>query len=171
MLIRAIFLVAFLSSPILAAESDDPYLWLEEVEGARALAWVKAQHAKTVSRFGSDARFVADRDALVVIFGRSDNIPYPARQGGKLFNFWKDAAHPRGLWRTTSLESFRTDAPNWNVLLDVDALARLGPARDFFGQFGELGIDQGFIGVVHSPAPMVDVLDVHEAIPILVRIR
>jgi aerobic-type carbon monoxide dehydrogenase small subunit (CoxS/CutS family) len=45
------------------------------------------------------------------------------RQGGKLFNLWKDAAHPRGLWRTKSLESFRTDAPNWNVLLDVDALA------------------------------------------------
>jgi prolyl oligopeptidase len=109
--------------PTIELPDDDPYLWLEEVEGARALAWVEAQHAKTVSRFGSDARFVAHRDALVIIFGRSDNIPYPTRQGGKLFNLWKDAAHPRGLWRTTSLESFRTDAPNWNVVLDVDALA------------------------------------------------
>jgi prolyl oligopeptidase len=109
--------------PTIALPNDDPYLWLEEVDGARALTWVEAQHAKTVSHFGSDASFVADRDALIVIFGRSDNIPYPTRQGGKLFNFWKDAAHPRGLLRTTSLESYRTDAPNWNVLLDVDALA------------------------------------------------
>jgi prolyl oligopeptidase len=109
--------------PTIELPDDDPYLWLEELEGARALAWVEAQHAKTVSHFGSDASFLADRDALIVIFGRSDNIPYPTRRGGKLFNFWKDAAHPRGLWRTTSLESLRTDAPNWNVLLDIDALA------------------------------------------------
>ena len=55
---------------------------------------------------------------------RPDNIPYPSRAGGKLFNLWQDAEHPRGVWRRCStLESFRSEAPDWDVLLDLDALA------------------------------------------------
>jgi prolyl oligopeptidase len=108
--------------PTVAAPDDDPYLWLEEIEGARALAWVEAQNAATLSRFGG-ARMAAERDALAAIYNRSDNIPFVTRRGARLFNFWKDAAHPRGLWRTTSLESFRQAAPDWDVLLDLDALA------------------------------------------------
>jgi len=108
--------------PTLASPDDDPHLWLEDVEGARAVAWVEAQNAKTLARFGGEACFAADRDALAAILDRSDNIPVVARRGGVLFNFWKDAANPKGLWRTTSMESFRTGAPAWRVLLDVDAL-------------------------------------------------
>src|SRR5215475_12124974 len=108
--------------PTLEAPDDDPYLWLEEIEGARALAFVEAQSAATLQRFG-DARFAADRDILKAILDRPDNIPYPNRRAGRLFNPWQDAAHPRGVWRTTTLESFVTDAPDWDVLIDVDALA------------------------------------------------
>lgn len=109
--------------PTLAAPDDDLYLWLEEVEGARALAWVEAQNRASLSRFG-DARFAADRDLLAAILDRPDNIPGVARRGARLFNFWKDADHPRGLWRTTTLESYGTEQPDWEVLLDLDALAR-----------------------------------------------
>src|SRR5580692_872030 len=109
--------------PTLEAPDDDPYLWLEEIEGTRALGWVEAQNAATLQRFG-DARFWADRDTLKDIFDRPDNIPGVARRGQRLFNFWRDASHPRGLWRATSLASFRTSTPDWEVLLDVDALAR-----------------------------------------------
>jgi prolyl oligopeptidase len=108
--------------PTLEAPDDDPYLWLEEIEGARALAWVQAQNAMTLQRFGN-ARFAEDRDALKAIFDRPDNIPGIARRGGRLFNLWQDASHPRGLWRSTSLASFRTSHPDWDVLLDLDALA------------------------------------------------
>jgi prolyl oligopeptidase len=108
--------------PTLDAPDDDPYLWLEDIEGPRALDWVEAQNAETLQRFGRGA-FAADRDALKAIFDRPDNIPYPARHGGKLFNFWRDAAHPRGLWRTCSPESFGSESPDWDVLLDLDALA------------------------------------------------
>jgi prolyl oligopeptidase len=108
--------------PTLETPDDDPYLWLEEIEGARVLAFVEAQNAATLRRFG-DARFAADRDTLKAILDRPDNIPYPNRRAGKLFNPWQDAAHPRGVWRTTTLESFVTDTPNWDVLIDVDALA------------------------------------------------
>src|SRR6266851_8436 len=108
--------------PTLAAPDDDPYLWLEEVDGQRALAWVEAQNAAMLARFG-DARFAADRDTLAAILDRPDNIPFIARRGSRVFNFWKDAEHPRGLWRATTLDSYRSPAPEWDILLDLDALA------------------------------------------------
>src|SRR6516162_1611556 len=108
--------------PTKAAPDDDPYLWLEEVDGERALAWVETQSAATLTRFG-DTRFAADRDTLAAIFDRPDNIPLIARRGTRVFNFWKDAAHPRGLWRITTLDSYRIAEPEWDTLLDLDALA------------------------------------------------
>lgn len=108
--------------PTLAAPDDDPYLWLEEIDGEPALAWVEGQNAATLARFG-DERYAADRDTLAAIFDRPDNIPLIARRGTRVFNFWKDAAHPRGLWRVTSLDSFRSEQPDWETLLDLDALA------------------------------------------------
>ncbi len=108
--------------PTLEAPDDDPYLWLEEVDGERALAWVEAQNTATLARFG-DRQFAEDRDVLRAIFDRPDNIPLIARRGSRVFNFWKDAAHLRGLWRATTLDSFRNEAPQWEILLDLDALA------------------------------------------------
>jgi len=110
------------SRPTLEAPDEDPYLWLEEIESVRVLDWVDAQNAATLQRF-SDSGVAADRKALKAIFDRADNIPFPNRRAGKLFNPWRDAANPRGIWRTTTLESFRSDTPDWDVLIDVDALA------------------------------------------------
>jgi prolyl oligopeptidase len=108
--------------PTLEAPDDDPYLWLEEIDGERALAWVEAENAATLACFG-DARLAADRDTLTAIFDRPDNIPLIARRGTRVFNFWKDATHPRGLWRTTTLDGYRSEQPEWDILLDLDALA------------------------------------------------
>lgn len=109
--------------PTLEKPDDDPYLWLEVVDGQDAVAWVEQQSAATLARFG-DARFAADRDTLRRIFDQPDNLPYVRRRGTRLYNFWKDADNARGLWRTTSLESYCSKAPQWDVLLDVDALAQ-----------------------------------------------
>jgi prolyl oligopeptidase len=108
--------------PTLAAPDDDPYLWLEDIEGSRALEFVEAQNRRTLEKFGN-ARFAADRDALTAIYDRPDNIPYVTRNGGHLYNLWKDAANPRGIWRRTTLDSFRRQSPDWEILLDVDRLA------------------------------------------------
>jgi prolyl oligopeptidase len=109
--------------PTLAAPDDDPWIWLEDIDGPPSIAWVEAQNAKTLARFG-DAGFARDRDSLAAIYDRPENIPFVARRGDKLFNYWKDAANPRGLWRTTTLESYRSDSPEWEILLDLDALAK-----------------------------------------------
>ena len=108
--------------PTFAAPDDDPHLWLEEVEGAEARAWVAEQNRRTDAAFGG-AGVDADRDALRDALDRPDRIAHVVRRGGWLYNFWKDAAHPRGVWRRTTLASYRTEAPDWDVLLDLDALA------------------------------------------------
>lgn len=101
---------------------DDPFLWLEEIEGNRALSWVEAQNAATLARL-ADARYAADRDAVKAALDRPDRLPFVIRRGAHLYNFWQDAAQPRGLWRRTTLDSFRQERPEWEVLLDLDALA------------------------------------------------
>ncbi len=108
--------------PTLDQPDQDPWLWLEDVDGAQALDWVDAETARTVAKLTSPA-FEQARDTLRVLLDRPDNLPVVTRRGGLLYNFWKDAAHPRGLWRRTTMDSYRTAAPDWEVLLDLDALA------------------------------------------------
>ena len=108
--------------PTVSAPDDDPYLWLEEIEGARALAWVDEQNSATLARFARGG-FAGDRDTLADILDRPDKIPFITRRGQHLYNFWKDAEHRRGLWRRTTLDSFRSEQPNWETMLDLDALA------------------------------------------------
>src|SRR5208337_1249380 len=92
--------------PTIFAPDDDPHIWLEDIEETKAVAWVEAQNAATLQRFGG-SRFAEDRDTLKAILDRPDNIPYIGRRGSLVFNVWKDAAHPRGLWRSTTLDRFR----------------------------------------------------------------
>ncbi|WP_027549843.1 prolyl oligopeptidase family protein [Bradyrhizobium sp. Cp5.3] len=108
--------------PTPSAPDDDPWLWLEEVEGARALDFVERQNRLTLEKFGGPA-FARDRDTLAAIYDRPDNIPYVSRSDGLLYNLWKDANHPRGLWRRTTIAEFRKPNPSWEILLDIDQLA------------------------------------------------
>jgi prolyl oligopeptidase len=108
--------------PTLARPDDDPYLWLEAIDGTRAVAWADAESMATLNRFGG-ARMEADTDLLAAILDRPDNIPFVRRRGQALFNFWRDATNPRGLWRRTTLASYLSDAPAWEAVLDLDALA------------------------------------------------
>ena len=103
--------------------TDDPFLWLEDVEGAASLDWVRAQNARTLAQLEADPRYAAlHREALAVVTA-SDRIPYPRFLGDRLANFWQDDAHVRGIWRSTSLASFAEAEPDWRILLDIDALS------------------------------------------------
>ena len=107
----------------------DPNVWLEDQRGARAMAWVNAENAKTTAVLEKDPRFAAlYRDALAVAQA-SDRIPFARFLGGELFNFWQDSAHVRGIWRRTSLASYRTAQPQWTTVLDLDSLARAEKAN------------------------------------------
>ena len=104
-------------------EPDDPYLWLEDVSGGRALTWVRERNAETLAALTGAAGFDQLRAGLREVLDADDRIPFVRRRGEYLYNFWQDAAHPRGLWRRTTLEEYRKDRPDWDVLLDVDELA------------------------------------------------
>lgn len=103
--------------------TDDPHRWLEDVSGDTALAWVKERNAETVAEFTGSDRFDRLRTEIREVLDAEDRIPYVARRGELLYNFWQDSEHPRGVWRRTTLANYRERQPEWEVLLDVDALA------------------------------------------------
>ncbi|MDO8108241.1 prolyl oligopeptidase family serine peptidase [Isoptericola sp. b441] len=102
--------------------ASDPYAWLEAVDGDRAMAWVRERNAETLSGLASTPGFAATRDAIREVLDSPDKIPDVSLVGDRLYNLWRDAEHPRGLWRRTTWESYRTASPDWEVVLDLDAL-------------------------------------------------
>ena len=101
----------------------DPFLWLEDVEGDKALDWVRAQNGRTTALLEADPRYRRFYDATLAIITAEDRIPYPYFSAEGLANFWQDQSHVRGVWRKTSLASYRSAAPHWETVLDIDALA------------------------------------------------
>ncbi|GHJ06334.1 prolyl oligopeptidase [Micromonospora humidisoli] len=105
-------------------EGDDPYRWLEQLDAEPAAAWVRERNAATVAALTGDDAFVAAQAEIRQVLDADDRIPYPGWRGdGFYYGFWRDAAHPRGLWRRTTLAEYRRPEPAWDVLLDLDALA------------------------------------------------
>jgi prolyl oligopeptidase len=103
---------------------DDPYQWLEDVTGERALSWVRERNAEAVAELTGAPRFEALRAEIREVLDSTERIPYVTRRGEYRYNFWREREHPRGLWRRTTLAEYRKDQPGWEILLDVDALAR-----------------------------------------------
>ncbi len=108
---------------MLSTPEDDPYRWLEEVDSPQASAWVRERSAVTAAALAADEDFTRLRDELRRVLDDEDRIPVTTWHGGHLYNLWRDAAHPRGLWRRTTLSQYRRTEPDWQVLLDVDRLA------------------------------------------------
>ena len=112
--------VAFLGG----STDADPYLWLEDVGGDEALAWVRERNDATRDAFAEDPAFDPLQRRLLGIFDADDRIPHVYKAGEWYYNLWKDEANPRGLWRRTTLEEYRKPDPAWEVVLDIDALGR-----------------------------------------------
>jgi len=114
-------------------ETDaDPYLWLEEVEGERALDWVRAQNERTLDSLRADPRFERYQEAALGVVTSDERIPYGSVRDGMVYNFWQDETNVRGLWRRTPLGSYRTETPDWETVLDFDALAEAEAANWVF---------------------------------------
>ncbi|SDK83248.1 prolyl oligopeptidase [Nocardioides sp. YR527] len=102
---------------------EDPFGWLEEVEGVEALAWVRARNEEAHASVGADPVFAKIEAQILEVLDSDDRVPEVSRLGEHLYNFWRDADHERGIWRRTTPDSYRTDDPEWELLLDLDALA------------------------------------------------
>jgi prolyl oligopeptidase len=111
------------AAPLEAQVQDDPYIWLEDVYGAKPMAWVEQHNARTTSQLESDPRYQRFYSQALAIAEAKDRIPTGYFIGGQVYNFWQDADHVRGIWRRTSLDSYSTGKPDWETVLDLDALA------------------------------------------------
>jgi len=103
---------------------DDPYLWLEEVEGRLSLEWVEERNRETMAELRSDERYDRFLQQAGELLNAKDRIPYGSIRGKYIYNFWQDAEHVRGILRRTTLASYRAAEPEWEPVLDVDALAK-----------------------------------------------
>lgn len=110
-------------APAASVEAEDPYLWLEEIEGERAMAWVAEQNQRSLATLQGDPRYDTLHAQALEIVNARDRIPFVGFAGREVRNFWQDAEHVRGIWRRTSLDSYRTPEPRWETILDIDALA------------------------------------------------
>lgn len=114
--------------PVLAACSSsenavDPYLWLEDVEGVEALAWVEQQNAESLAYLEALSTFQPVFDRNLEIYNSDERYASPSLMGDFVYNYWKDANNVRGLWRRTTLENYVSGNIEWSVVLDLDALA------------------------------------------------
>lgn len=104
--------------------AEDPYEWLEEVLGDKALEWVKARNAIVQNRMEREESFEKLRSDLLEILDSNARIPFVSKRGEYYYNFWRDKTNERGLWRRTTLEEYRKAEPKWEVVLDLDALGK-----------------------------------------------
>ena len=110
---------------VAAAQEADPYLWLEDIEGEKALDWVKRENAATDKLLVGRPGFEADRKRARAILDDDRQIANPGEvMGDTITNFWRDAANPRGLWRQSPLDAYLAGKPVWTTLIDVDALGK-----------------------------------------------
>ena len=127
----AVFPMALISTALAGANAvtesqypADAHAWLEDTHGQRPLEWVRAHNAVSLARLKADPRYQQNFDTVLALADATDRIAYGRLRGGHVYNFWQDAANPKGVWRRTTIAGYLSPAPPWELLLDVDALAR-----------------------------------------------
>mgnify|MGYP001451739356 CR=1 FL=1 len=112
------------SSLSLPSDTEDSFLWLEDVTGEKQLDWVRQQNAVTTKELEANPQFDSIRQRLLSILNSRERIPGVIKRGSWYYNFWMDEKNPRGLWRRTTLEEYRSPDPKWGIVLDIDKLAK-----------------------------------------------
>ena len=108
-----------------ASAADDPYIWLEKVDSPEAMTWVRAENKKTLTALEADPRFPGYNAQALALAQAKDRIPFARQIDGGLWNFWQDAEHVRGIWRTTTASDYDTHAaPKWKTVLDLDKVSK-----------------------------------------------
>jgi Serine proteases of the peptidase family S9A len=111
------------AAPAAQAAGDDENLWLDDIDGAKPLAWVKDENAKTVAKYADSQEFRTLDARILEMLDSDAKIPMVNKIGDHFYNLWRDKAHPKGIWRRTTLAEYRKDKPAWETVIDVDALS------------------------------------------------
>lgn len=110
------------NNAIRAQEETDPYLWLEEIEGEKALDWVEGQNNATLAVLKARPMFKETYEKALHILNSDERIAYPSIREKYIYNFWKDEKNERGIWRRTTVAEYLKPSPKWEILLDIDKL-------------------------------------------------
>ena len=124
MQLKTLILLTGLASVSLAWAAEDPYLWLEGVDDEKALDWVRAENASTAERLKSNPLFDELYTEAKAILNSESRLPEVYQEGEWLYNVWRDQKNPRGVFRRTTLEGLASDKPDWEVVIDIDALSK-----------------------------------------------
>ena len=118
--------IVFVTAILVAQEnlSEDEWIWLENIDGINALAWVNGQNMRTADALKPKQEFASLYQQALEVLNSETRVPTVTQRGQWLYNLWTDTNHPRGLYRRTTLEEFRKTDPKWDVVLDIDALAK-----------------------------------------------
>jgi prolyl oligopeptidase len=120
-----LFVPFFLGTSFLSGEEQqDPYLWLEEIEGEEALNWVNIHNNTTTRILKRHPEFKEINKKILDILNSKDRIAYPSIKGDYVYNFWQDDSNERGVWRRTQLTKYIGDDPEWETVLDLDILSK-----------------------------------------------
>jgi len=121
---KVLLSMALASASLLSNAASDQFEWLEDVGGKKSLDWVKAQNAISHGMLEKEAGFAPLKNQVLDILNSKERIAYVNKMGSYFYNFWRDGDHQRGIWRRTTLASYKTANPNWETVLDLDALAK-----------------------------------------------
>lgn len=118
-----LLLLALFGIVLSTQAQEDKYLWLEEVDGQKALEFVNAQNKTTIAELSAEKDYQNIYDKSLAIYNSDERIAYPSIRGNYVYNFWKDKDHVRGIWRRSTVDDYRKGNPNWETLLDIDKLS------------------------------------------------
>ena len=120
--VSSVFLLLQYTHEIKAQQQTDPYLWLEEIEGKKALSWIEGRNEATLAVLKAQPMFEETYKKVLEILNSNDRIAYPYILGKHVYNFWKDEKNERGIWRRATLAEYLKPSPEWEILLDIDKL-------------------------------------------------
>ena len=118
-----LLLLALFGIVLSTQAQEDKYLWLEEVDGQKALEFVNAQNITTIAELSAEKDYQNIYDKSLAIYNSDERIAYPSIRGNYVYNFWKDKDHVRGIWRRSTVDDYRKGNPTWETLLDIDKLS------------------------------------------------
>jgi len=124
MYVRNLFVLPCLALASIVHAAEDPYLWLEGLEDAQALEWVEAQNELTAQSLAQSLLFKKLFAEAREVLNSDSRVPAVQQKDGYIFNTWRDETNPRGLYRRTTLTEFAKDNPNWETVIDLDALSK-----------------------------------------------
>ncbi|HVO72446.1 MAG TPA: prolyl oligopeptidase family serine peptidase [Ignavibacteriaceae bacterium] len=114
----------FIPVQIYGQVSDDPFLWLEEIDSPKSMAWVKEQDSAAVKSLEKFPQYKEIYERNLQIYNSKERIAVPSMAGKYIYNLWQDSINERGLWRRTTLDDYLNSSPHWETVLDLDSLSK-----------------------------------------------